>query len=161
MLQEETFSGIYKEHAPKVLRICRAYTDDADQANDYLQETFIKVWQSLGKFRGEASISTWIYRITVNTCLSHIRSNKHKGALPLFENYDVADDLTGIEKEQHVTQLYKAIHQLSESDRLIISMVLEEIPYSDIAAAVDISEGNLRVKIHRIKQTLTSIFFQS
>lgn len=137
-----------------------AYTDSEAQAKDYLQETFIKVWQHIEEYRGDAKISTWIYRIAVNTCLSHIRSAKNKIPAELQPGFDSADDTIAVQAEQHIQQLYKAIHQLPETDRLIISMVLEEIPYDEIAATVNITEGNLRVKIHRIKKELTKIFFK-
>lgn len=137
-----------------------AYTDNEAQAKDYLQETFIKVWQHIHQYRGDAKISTWIYRIAVNTCLSNIRSAKNKMPEELNPHFDTADDNCSGFKEQHITNLYKAIHQLPETDRLIISMVLEEITYEEIAATINITEGNLRVKIHRIKQELTKIFFK-
>lgn len=154
------FTETYSQHAPQVLRMCMAYTDDEAQAKDLLQETFIKVWQNLGNYRGDAKLSTWIYRIAVNTCLYHIRSMKNKTPVALQESFDKEDDTSAQLKEQHIAGLYKAINQLPEADRLIISMVLEEIPYDEIADAVSISEGNLRVKIHRIKQELTKLFFK-
>ena len=157
---QKNFTEIYNKHAPQVLRMCMAYSDNEAQAQDFLQETFIKIWQNLEQYRGDAKISTWIYRIAVNTCLSHIRSAKNKIPDELKENFDSAEDNSAVVKEQHIQQLYKAIHQLPETDRLIISMVLEEIPYDEVAATVNITEGNLRVKIHRIKQDLTKIFFK-
>jgi RNA polymerase sigma factor (sigma-70 family) len=155
---QTAFTEIYREHAPKVWRMCLAYAENEAQAQDFMQETFIKVWQHLESYRGEAQISTWIYRIAVNTCLSHIRSSKNKSPLQLDEHYEVMEDNSGAEKEQQVQQLYAAIRQLPETDRLIITMVLEQIPYPEIAAAINVKEGNLRVKIHRIKQELTKLF---
>jgi RNA polymerase sigma-70 factor, ECF subfamily len=157
--EEIVFTDIYNKHAPQVLRMCMAYTDSEAQAQDFLQETFIKVWQNLDNFRRDAKVSTWIFRIAVNTCLSHIRSGKNKMPEELKEHFDAADDTSAAIKEQQVAQLYNAVHQLPETDRLIISMVLEQIPYEEIASAINISEGNLRVKIHRIKQELTKLFF--
>ncbi|RYD89614.1 MAG: RNA polymerase sigma factor [Sphingobacteriales bacterium] len=151
---------MYNQHATHVLRMCMAYTNDSVLAQDLMQETFIKAWQNLSLFRGDSAIGTWIYRIAVNTCLSHIRSTKNKIPEALQENFEMADDDSAAMKERHVSQLYQAIHALPETDRLIISMVLEEIPYPEIAGSVNISEGNLRVKIHRIKQELTKIFFR-
>lgn len=153
------FTEIYTKHAPQVLRMCMAYTDNEAQAEDFMQETFVKVWQNIRQFRGESKISTWIYRIAINTCLGHLRSPKNAAPSELKNTFDREDDCGGISKELDIQQLYRAIHQLSEADRLIISMVLEEIPYDEIAASLNISEGNLRVKIHRIKQELTKLFF--
>ena len=140
--------------------MCMAYTDNEAQAKDYLQETFMKVWQHIAQYRGDAKMGTWIYRIAVNTCLSHIRSAKNKMSEELNPHFDTADEVYSGAKEQHIMNLYKAIHQLPETDRLIISMVLEEITYDEIAATINITEGNLRVKIHRIKQELSKIFFK-
>jgi RNA polymerase sigma-70 factor, ECF subfamily len=159
-LPDGSFTEMYDQHAKHVLRMCMAYTNDEAQAQDLMQETFIKAWQNMHQYRGDAAIGTWIYRIAVNTCLSHIRASKNKTPEALQQHFELADDNSASLKEQHVSHLYKAIHRLPEADRLIISMVLEEIPYSEIAGSVNISEGNLRVRIHRIKQELTKIFFQ-
>lgn len=127
------------------------------QADDLLQEVFIKVWENLEKFRGESQVSTWIYRITVNTCLLHIRSNKKQTKVDFDKtNLKISDDTN--EKENQIQLLYKCISELNETDRLIITLLLEEIPYEEIAAVTSISEGNLRVKIHRIKQQLSTIY---
>ncbi|MBK8710468.1 MAG: sigma-70 family RNA polymerase sigma factor [Niastella sp.] len=159
MGNKESFAEIYQQYAPQVLRICMGYTNNAEQAKDFMQETFIKVWQHLENFRGASKMSTWLYRIAVNTCLHHWRLPKNKIPETLHENFDAADNSEHSEKEKNIQQLYKAIQQLNETDRLIISMVLEEISYPEIAETLNISEGNLRVKIHRIKQDLTKKFF--
>lgn len=159
MEQSLVFTDLYHLHAPRILKMCLAYTDDEAQAQDLLQETFIKVWQHLPEFRGDAKISTWIYRIAINTCLTHIRSKKKFVYQILPSSFEPVYDSTFDEKEQQLNQLYKAIHRLPEADRLIISMVLEELPYDEIAEVMNIKEGNLRVKIHRIKQQLTTLFF--
>ncbi len=150
-----SFTEIYNANAQHVFKICLGYINETQQAQDLMQEVFIRVWQKLAQYRGDAKLSTWIYRITVNTCLSHIRSTKHKTPVALSESFDSADDNSSALKEQQVQHLYNAIQKLQETDRLIISMVLEEIPYAEIADTLDVSEGNLRVKIHRIKQELT------
>lgn len=133
------------------------YTGDAMLADDLLQEVFIKVWQHYDKFRGESQISTWMYRIAVNTCLQYLRADKSKHNTAL-DNLQWKEDDAETEKEQQVQLLYKCISELAETDRLIITLMLEEVPYPEIAAATSISEGNLRVKIHRIKQQLTTIY---
>ncbi|MEM0575488.1 RNA polymerase sigma factor [Flavobacterium polysaccharolyticum] len=151
------FENIYATYSQKVLRLCLGYTGDAMQADDLLQEIFIKVWENQSKFRGESQISTWIYRIAVNTCLLHIRSTKNKN------NVAINTDLTKIfeeqnDKEQQINLLYQCISQLNEADRVIITLLLEEVSYKEIAEVTALSEGNLRVKIHRIKQQLSEIY---
>ena len=158
-MPELDFTTIYNEHAPTLLRLCKAYATDDDQAQDLLQETFVKVWQNLDKFRGDAKISTWLYRITINTCLGHLKKEKNKKTGPISLAKEPAANDSFAEKKENLDNLYRAIKGLPESERLIISMVLEDIPYDEIAGALEITEGNLRVKIHRIKQQLTTLFF--
>ena len=157
-MAKEEFTEIYNIHAPQVLRMCRGYAVDDDEAQDLLQETFVKVWQNLSDFRGEAKLSTWIYRIAVNTCLSYLRSPKNKKPAEFTDTIERVEVNDGAEKEAEVQSLYSAIRKLPEADRLIMTMLLEEIPYEEIAATMDVSPGNLRVKIHRIKQQLTKLY---
>ena len=156
--QRILFKKVFDENSKKVFHLCYGYTGDKDSANDLMQETFIKVWQHLDGFRNQAQLSTWIYRIAVNTCLSYLRTAKRKATDELndhiIENYSEEPS----EKNEQVALLYKSISQLEENERLLITMVLDEVPYPEIAEIAGISEGNLRVKIHRIKQKLTEIY---
>ena len=154
---ENQFKDIYSKYSQKVHRLCLGYTGDTMQADDLLQEVFIKVWENLEKFRGESQVSTWIYRIAVNTCLLHLRSNKKQAKVNVEDYGSKISDETN-DKEAQVQLLYKCISELNETDRLIITLLLEEVPYPEIAEVTSISEGNLRVKIHRIKQQLSTIY---
>lgn len=152
------FLEVFNQNKSRVFHLCYGYTGDTDTANDLMQETFIKVWQNMDKFRNQSQLSTWIYRIAVNTCLSHLRVEKRKATDEISEYTmeTLAEEKS--EKEEQVSQLYKCIAQLEEHERIIITMVLDEMPYSEIAEISGISEGNLRVKIHRIKNKLTEIY---
>ena len=141
-----------------VMQMCLGFSQgDSDKANDLTQETFIKVWKHLESFKGQSSYKTWIYRITVNTCLQLIKKEKRKSSLPIET---VAHKLT-TEPSNDLTEesmrLYKAIGQLNKIDRLVIMMVLEGQEYEDIAEVIGIQPTNLRVKIHRIKKRLKKI----
>lgn len=154
------FRQLFEENSKKIFNLCYGYTGDGDAANDLLQETFIKVWQNLDKFRNQSQISTWIYRIAVNTCLSYLRSTKRKPTESLNQHLGEihAVDASEEERQERVATLYTAISRLGEYERIIITMVLDEIPYPEIAEIVGVTEGNLRVKIHRIKQKLTELY---
>jgi len=131
------------------------YVNDKDWAKDLTQETFIQVWQNLDKFRNESSVGTWIFRIASNICLRQIeRSSKMQKTEVPFQIEDKKEETLS----EQIELLYKCINTLEESDRLIISLVLEDLPQKEIATITGISEGNIRVKIHRIKQTLTQKF---
>jgi len=158
--KEVAFKQIFEANSKKIFHLCYGYTGDDDAANDLLQETFLKVWQNLEKFRNQAMISTWIYRIAVNTCLTYLRSEKRqaKDELTPFIAETKMDEVS--DNNEQVNLLYKCISKLEESERIIITMVLDEMPYPEIAEISGISEGNLRVKIHRIKQRLTELYNQ-
>lgn len=158
MNKEALFKEIFKANSKKIYHLCYGYTGDDAAANDLLQETFLKVWQNLDKFRNQAMISTWIYRIAVNTCLSWLRVEKRQPKDELTENIIETKVEELSEKNEQVALLYKCISKLDESERIIISMVLDEVPYAEIAEISGVSEGNLRVKIHRIKHKLTEIY---
>ena len=153
-----SFDELHTRYATRILKLCLGYTGDYAQAQDLTQETFIRVWQQLPGFRGDAQISTWLYRIAVNTCLNHLRQIKRRPTEPLsLHHEEQLSDASG-STDEALQQLYRCISQLAETDRLIISLVLDEQPYAEIAQIVGVSEGNLRVKIHRIKQQLTNLY---
>lgn len=158
MNKEALFKDIFQANSKKIFHLCYGYTGDDDIANDLMQETFMKVWQNLEKFRNQAMISTWIYRIAVNTCLSYLRVEKRQAKDELTDSIieTQAEELS--EKNEQVAALYKCISRLEENERIIITLALDEMPYSEIAEISGISEGNLRVKIHRIKQKLTELY---
>ena len=131
------------------------YTNDPDQAKDIAQDTFVTVWQQLANFRGESSIGTWIYRITSNNCLRYVEKQRRvrKSQLPS----DIVEEPQA-DIEPGIQFLYKCIAELSETERVIISLELEDVNQSEIASIVGLSETNVRVKIHRIKEKLTQRF---
>jgi RNA polymerase sigma-70 factor (ECF subfamily) len=152
------FDELYRTYAPRVIKLCLGYTGDYAQAQDLMQETFIRVWQNLPDFKGTAKVSTWIYRITVNTCLNHLRTTKRRATDLLQEKHTQTLTNETDDTNEQVQLLYQCISQLAETDRLIISLLLDDVAYPEIAQIMGISDGNLRVKIHRIKQQLIILF---
>jgi RNA polymerase sigma-70 factor (ECF subfamily) len=149
------FEDIYKAYWQKIFRLCMGYVNDYALAQDMTQETFIIVWQQLPKFRNEANISTWIFRIASNNCLRQIEKQNRflKAELPINLKEDKEENI-----EPQIQFLYKCISELLETDRIIISLELENVKQSEIASIVGLSEANIRVKIHRIKEKLTQKF---
>ena len=133
------------------------YLNDEELAKDLCQETFIKVWKNLSSFRGDSAITTWIFRIATNTCLRQIERNKIRISNKL--NEDLAEEKLP-DKELQIKLLYRFISELPEVDRIIISLELDNINQSEIAQIVGLSPGNIRVRIHRIKEQLTKKFQQ-
>jgi RNA polymerase sigma-70 factor (ECF subfamily) len=131
------------------------FVNDYDMAQDLAQETFIIVWEKQDTFRNESSIGTWIFRIASNNCLRQIEKQKKiiKTELPLNLVEERSRSL-----EPQILFLYKCIAELSQTDRIIISLELEDVKQVEIAKIVGLSEANIRVKIHRIKEKLTKKF---
>ncbi|WP_299332669.1 RNA polymerase sigma factor [uncultured Psychroserpens sp.] len=152
---EEQFNLIYKSHYARVNRLCLGYTHgDIMLSKDLTQDIFIKVWQNLSAFKNQSNVSTWIYRIAVNTCLLELRKKKSIRFLDVQDQpVDSEDDPAN--KEEKLHQLYKCIARLETSNKSIILLELEGIPQKEIAEIVGLSHEAVRVRIHRIKQELT------
>ncbi len=149
------FDEIYKTYWQKIYRLCLGYVNDADWAKDIAQETFITVWQQLPKFRNDSGIGTWIFRIASNHCLRQVERNKR---IPRSDIQTEIPEIIEPSIEGKTAFLYQCIAELAETDRLIISLELEDIKQAEIAQIVGISEANVRVRIHRIKEKLTKKF---
>jgi RNA polymerase sigma-70 factor (ECF subfamily) len=131
------------------------YINDEEQAKDLTQEAFIAVWQNLSTFKNQAHISTWIFRIATNKCLRALEKSKKMIKTELPVNLAVIHEES---QEEKLKILYNFIAELEEIDRIIISLVLEDLPQTEIADIVGLSNVNVRVKIHRIKEKLTIKF---
>ena len=149
------FEEIYNNYWQRIFRLCMGYVNDSDLAKDLAQETFIAVFKNLPEFRNEANISTWIFRIASNICLRQIERQKRypKNQLPKNISEDKSNDI-----EPRIKLLYKCISELNETDRIIISLELENVKQDDIANIVGLSNNNVRVRIHRIKGKLKTKF---
>ncbi|WP_426476029.1 RNA polymerase sigma factor [Chryseobacterium sp. CBSDS_008] len=149
------FEEIYELYWQRIFRLCMGYVNDTELAQDLAQETFIIVWQQLAKFRNESSVGTWIFRIASNNCLRQIEKEKKfaKADLPINLEEKKQESM-----EPQIQLLYQFISELPETDRIIISLELEEVKQAEIAHIVGLSESNIRVKIHRIKEKLTQKF---
>jgi RNA polymerase sigma-70 factor (ECF subfamily) len=151
------FEDVYRDYWSKVYRICMGYVNDADWAKDIAQDTFVTIWKQLPKFRNEAAIGTWIYRIAANNCLRQIEK---QGKMPKSELPVELEDKIQPDIEWQTKLLYKCIAELPETDRIIISLELEDVKQAEIARITGLSETNIRVKVFRIKEKLTQKFKQ-
>ncbi len=152
------FESIYKNYWQKIFRICMGYVNDYAKAQDLTQDIFVIVWKNLSKFRKESNIGTWIFKIASNYCLRQIEKDKRlkKSELPINLQQE-----SEISIEPQIKLLHKYISELTEIERIIISLELEDIKQSEIAEIVGITPSNVRVKIHRIKEKLTRKFKQN
>jgi RNA polymerase sigma-70 factor (ECF subfamily) len=153
---QSRFEAIYQNNYQKIIRVCMGYVNgDEALAKDLTQEVFIKVWKNLASFREEASISTWIYRITVNTCLLQLRKKKYVKGEEAIDKLLVSEENTHFSKEYQLKKMYQCINKLPKESRGIVLLALEGLPQKDIAEIIGVSHEAIRVRIHRIKNSLT------
>ena len=149
------FELIYKTYWQKIYRLCMGFLNDQEWAKDTTQDIFIIVYKELPKFRNKASIGTWIFRIATNNCLRQIEKSKKLLKTEIVTEFE---DIIQPNKDKKTDFLFKCISELQEIERIIISLELEEVKQSEIAVIVGISETNVRVKIHRIKEKIALKF---
>lgn len=157
--QEKTFIEFFKPNQKLIHKICRIYTNNAEDHEDLFQEITIQLWKSFSGFKGEARFSTWMYRVALNTAITLFRKPQKNNAQAVdidisslkmeYESYE--DDGDKLQK------MYKAIYTLSDVEKALIMMYLEDKPYKEIGEILGITEGNARVKMNRAKNNLKNI----
>jgi RNA polymerase sigma-70 factor (ECF subfamily) len=142
-----------------IIKICRAYSNSQEDFEDYYQEVCLQIWRSRKNFKGNSEWSTWIYRLSLNVCLTLLKKDKKRN-----EQYFVSDAFPAnliqdyqVFLDEDLQQLYNGIKLLTEIDRAIILLYLEERPYKEIAKIIGTNTNNIGVKIKRIKERLKII----
>jgi RNA polymerase sigma-70 factor, ECF subfamily len=156
---EQDFLLLVQEHQGIIRKVCHLYgRNDADR-DDLYQEIVIQLWKAFSSFRGEAKISTWMYRIALNTAISNLRKQSRKVALsfPEFIPREEAETNEEKLKEEKLQQMYAAISRLSEVEKAIVMLYLEDKSYDEMEEILGIGNGALRVKMNRIKEKLRSL----
>ena len=129
------------------------FSNKEEEVNDLFQETLINLWKGMESFREDSKLSTWIYRVAMNTCISQDRKKKRRGTqVPLSVNLNLYDDSEGDNKQ--IKQLHERIGRLGLVDRALVMMWLEGMSYDEIGAVVGITAQNVGTKLFRIKEQL-------
>ncbi|MFT7232881.1 MAG: RNA polymerase sigma-70 factor (ECF subfamily) [Cyclobacteriaceae bacterium] len=142
-------------YAGIIIKMCRAYTNSQEDFEDYYQEVCLQIWRSNDNFQKHSKWSTWIYRISLNVCLTLLKK-KNNNKQHFASDYlppELVEDSQAFEDEQ-LNLLYDAIRQLSEIDRGVIMLYLEEKSYQEIAEIIGTNPNNIGVRIKRIKVRL-------
>jgi RNA polymerase sigma-70 factor (ECF subfamily) len=134
------------------------YEHDPDARNDLFQEIVLQLWRSFPSFRGEAKITTWMYRIALNTAISGFRKQTRLVKTEdLQEVHMNISDAWGDDREEDFQKLQWAVRQLPEIERAMIILALEEVPYDEIAETIGITQNNVRVRMNRIREKLRKL----
>ena len=156
---EAKFLLDFEKNQNIVHKVCRIYTTNRDAHNDLFQEVTIQLWKNYSKFRGDSKFSTWMYRVALNTAISLYRKSTRR-----VQTSDISDFAYKIKsvdyddtEELQLKALYDAIHQLSDIEKALIFLYLEDKPYKEISTTLGISDVNARVKMNRAKEKLKNI----
>jgi len=150
------FVDILNNHRGLIYKVCHLYCDDPEDRKDLFQEIVLQVWKSLGSFRQESSIGTWMYRIALNTAITHFRKEKRLGGKVSLTGIDIPDLNDSNEKEDQLKELFKAIENLDRIDKSIILLYLEEKNYEEISEITGLTRTNVGVRLNRIKIKLSN-----
>ena len=152
---EQEFLSVIKEYERVIYKVCYLYTSRNATLNDLYQDVVLNLWRAYPKFRGECKISTWIYRIALNTCISFIRKEKNVPEIVTLTPYE-SEWMT---EEQDsfqlmLKELYYLIGQLGQLDKSIILLYLEEKSYEEISEITGLTVTNVATKLNRNKEKL-------
>ncbi|GGK62163.1 RNA polymerase sigma factor [Rufibacter glacialis] len=152
---QDQFTSVIKENKGLIFKVAAMYTNSPDDRNDLQQEIVYQLWKSFGSFKQDSKLSTWMYRVALNTAISYLRQTKRRvSTIPLELDADrLAEDYDKTEEEQ-IQQMYAQIQMLHLLDRGIILLFLEGKKYEEIASIIGITPSNVGTRISRIKEKL-------
>lgn len=153
---ESEFEKIIEENIGILHKLCRVYTYNADEYEELFQDMLVQIWNSTKSFRGEAKISTWIYRICINTALSFRgRIVRRKNRFDTLDGRSFIQPPPDAENDERLQRLYSAIRELKPIDRAIVSLYLDENSHEETAKILGISKSNVATRLMRLKKQLT------
>lgn len=150
------FTKMVKEYRKTIYTVCYFFSKDTEEVNDLYQEILINLWRGFPAYRGESSLKTWIWRVSLNTCSNQERKKKSRiQTVPLSVDIDLYNDEDT--NSRQIRMQYDRINRLDVFDRAIILLWLENMSYQDIADVVGISVPNVTSRLFRIKEQLKSM----
>jgi RNA polymerase sigma factor (sigma-70 family) len=154
--QEEIFEEVIENHKNRIGRICKVYAANPDTVKDLFQEVIFNIWKSIPGFNGDAALSTWIYRISLNVCLRHsLKLNRKENTISIEDmQFEISEKESDDNLKERYKILYQCIEQLNEVDKSIVLLFLEDLPYKEISEITGLSENHIAVKMGRIRKQL-------
>ena len=153
--KEQEFTRLVEKHRSVVYTICYMFSGSREEAEDLFQDVLVRLWNGYDSFRGESDVRTWIYRVSLNTCLNgQKRKKKRKESthVPLSVDVDFFGEIS--DRTLQVRRLYDRINRLGLIDRALILLWLEGLSYEEIGAVIGISVKNVSFQLYRIKEEL-------
>jgi RNA polymerase sigma-70 factor (ECF subfamily) len=156
---EEEFTALINKHRGIIYKVCNLYLSDNEDKRDLFQEIVLQLWKSFQSFRNESQRSTWMYRVALNTAISNFRTESRKPERRSLtdDEFEIPDISDLSEQSERIHMLKHAIDQLTQVEKAIIMLYLEEKTYEEIAEIMGITRSNTGVKLNRIKSKLELI----
>ena len=157
---EQHLNRLLTENGPALLRLASSYTNNSSDRDDLFQDIAIALWKALPRFRAECSERTFLFRVAHHRAIDYLRRRR---ALTTSIEADAPlpdarpNPEAGLAQEQQGARLRQAIHRLPLPYRQVITLTLEEMSYSEIAAILGISETNVGVRLNRARQLLRQL----
>ena len=151
------FNQILEDNKNTIYRICRIYAASPIEPQDLFQEVIIHIWKSYSTFKGKSNVNTWIYKIALNVCSrSKMKLDRSNNKLVQFESIQflLTENIPENNKQEKYRALHDCISTLNESDKAIVILYLDELPYKEIAAITGLTENHIAVKMKRIRKQL-------
>lgn len=149
---EKQFEQLVKQYKSSIYTVCYMFAKDTDDAKDLFQEVLVNLWRGINKFRNECEMGTWVYRVSLNTCISNDRKRRHIDVVPMPSEPTLHAD--NDEDTRQIQLLHNRIHLLRPLDRALVLLWLEDLSYEEIASIVGMTVKNVSVKLYRIRQEL-------
>jgi len=154
--QQQIFQQWQLQYKALIFKVVRAYAFTAMDQDDLFQEIIIQVWKSIPRFRQESAVTTWLYRISLNTGIKWTRKERRHSPATSLDNAQHILQENSVQIDEKLEWLYKEIQQLDKIDRSITLLMLDNFSYKEMAIILGITESNVGVKINRIKKHLIS-----
>lgn len=148
--KEQQFIAIIESNRQVIYKVCYMYASDDDHFKDLYQEVLINLWRGIDRFRRESQLSTWIYRTSINTCVTYYRRNHKYDEMLSLEGVSVVDNDDGTRLQQ-IKEMYRLISRLDRMEKAIILLWLDEKPYDEISEITGLSRNNVASRLRRIK----------
>ena len=153
--KEQIFTNVVREHKSTIYSVCFMFAESAEEADDLFQEVLVRLWQGFEGFEHRSSMATWVWRVSLNTCISCDRKKRRHDNLKVEMSRNLFTDKDN--ESRQMRQLHSRIHRLPPFDRAIVLLWLESMSYEEIASIVGISVKNLSVRLFRIKEQLKNM----
>lgn len=153
---EQQFLDMLDEYRPVINKVCFMFASSDEPMGDLYQEVVLQLWKAFPRFRGESKMSTWVYRVAMNTCVSNLR---HRNVRPqtISLTTTMNESFSNEQDQENLKELYALISQLNKMERAVILLWLDEKSYEDISEILNISVSNVGVRISRIKEKLKKL----